>query len=296
MESPDKPKGPRILDREGRPTMQAHGLRRTPLDDVYHTLLTTSWPRLLLLLSLGYLVATAGFAVLYALGGDCIVGTRPGHPEDYFFFSVHTLSTTGYGTMSPGTFYANLVATFEVMTGLLMVAILAGLAFAKFSQPRARVLWSETCVVRNFDGIPTLMFRMANQRKNQIVDARLMVNAVVDTVSKEGERLRRFVPMRLTREASPLFAMSWTAMHPIDETSPLFGLDRAAMEARKLEILVSFIGTDDTLHQTVHARTSYPAEAIRFGHRFVDVIEDRADGTRWLRYDRFHDVEPLGPT
>lgn len=269
------------------------GLPRRPLDDLYHTLLTTSWPRLLTLLALGYVGANVFFAGLYALGGDCIVGARPGHFEDLFFFSVHTLSTTGYGTMSPGTLYANVIATVEVMLGLMMVAIFTGLAFAKFSQPRARVAFSAKCVVRPLDGVPTLMFRMVNMRRNQIVDARLTLSAVVDTVTKEGEYLRRFLPMRLVRESTPLFALSWTALHAVDEQSPLFGLSMEELRRKNLELLVTFVGTDDTMHQSVHARHSYDLGRIAWGHRFVDLIERTADGRRLLHHDRFHAIEPI---
>lgn len=268
-------------------------MERHWFDDVYHTMLSTTWPRLFAILGFHYLLANLLFACLYALGGECISGARPGHFEDLFFFSVHTLSTTGYGTMSPATLYANIVATFEVMVGVVAVAIFTGLAFAKFSQPRARVEWSRCCVVRNYDGVPTLMLRMANRRRNQVIDARLVLNGLIDSVSVEGERMRRFVPMRLLRDTSPLFALSWTAMHPIDEQSPLYGRSIEELTARNFEILATFVGTDGTMNQTVHARQAYSVVDLRFGHRFVDIIETLDDGRRVLRHGRFHDTEPV---
>lgn len=282
-----------MLDRQGRPTLLAIGQKKTPLVDLYHEMLVTPWRRLLGLMALTYVSVNAVFASLYMLGGDCVQGARRGHFADYFFFSVHTTSTIGYGSMWPKTLYAHSLVTVQVLLGMMLVALGTGLAFAKFARPSARVRWSRLCVIRPFDGVPTLMFRMANERANQIVEARLTVNVVRDEVSSEGERLRRFHPMRLVRESSPLFALSWTALHPIDEQSPLHGRSLDELRAVRTEILVAFAGTDETFAQTVHARNSYTMDDLRFDHRFVDIMEELPDGRRVMHYDRFDDVEPL---
>jgi inward rectifier potassium channel len=280
----------RILDRDGRINIVRTGAPNSFVGDLYHFLLITSWLRLLALFVLSYLAANAVFAGLYVLGGDSIEGARPGSFADAFFFSVQTMATIGYGKMVPRTLWAHTLVTVESFVGLMGLALATGMIFAKFSRPTARVLFSRHAVITTRDGVPCLMFRMANQRGNQIVEARIHVVLARNETTLEGESLRRLYDLEMMRAQNALFALSWTAIHPLIEDSPLHRATPESLAADEAEIIVSLTGLDETFSQTVHARHSYVADEIAWGARFVDILSRTPDGRRRVDYTRFHDV------
>lgn len=261
--------------------------------DPYHLLLTIPWPSFLTLIALFYLAINALFALAYMAGGDCIQNARPGSFLDVFFFSVQTLASIGYGAMYPKTIYANAIVTVEAMIGLVGIAMLTGLAFARFSKPSARVIFSRVAVIAPHDGVPTLMFRTANQRRNQILEAQLRVYLMRDEVTAEGQFMRRFYDLNLLRPQTPSFTLSWTAMHQIDESSPLYGMTPESLIATKTLLVISLSGIDETVVQVIHARHTYTAHELVWNNRFVDIIFHTPDGHRYIDYNYFHNVVPL---
>jgi inward rectifier potassium channel len=270
------------------------GLRRAIWSDLYHYLIDKSWSRLLGLLAAVYLLANLGFAGLYLAGGDCISGMRPGHFSDAFFFSVQTLATIGYGVMSPRTTYAHLLVTIEAFAGTLFVAVVTGLVFSKFSRPTSRVMWSDRAIITIRDGVPSLVFRVANIRANQIVEAQVRVALARSEQTAEGESVRRFYDLKLVRERNVMFVLTWTVVHPITPESPLFGVDAAQLKATNAQLVCSLIGLDETFSQTVHARHAYQAEDLAWNRRFADIMHDE-NGERILDYSKFNDLQPEAP-
>ena len=263
--------------------------------DPYHLLLTTPWSVFLLLLLLGYCGVNAIFAWAYLMdpNPEAIANATPGSFADAFFFSVQTLGSIGYGAMYPTTLYSNTVVAIQAMVSIVSVAVITGLAFARFARSRARVAFSQIAVVEPYEGKPTLVFRTANQRRNQILEAQLKVYLLRDEVSAEGLSLRRFHRLKLIRDETPRFTLGWTVMHPIDETSPLQGETAESLEQRKTTVLVSLNGIDETIMQSIHARHVYAARDIRWNHRFVDMIYDTARGDRYVDYRYFNITEPI---
>jgi inward rectifier potassium channel len=206
---------------------------------------------------------------------------------------VETIATIGYGVMSPATLYANLVMTIESSVGILFAALTTGLIFARFSRPTARVMFSRVAVVGPHNGTPTLTVRMANQRRNQMLAAEVVMTLVRDERTTEGILLRRFYDMKLVRDRSPIFAMTFTAMHEIDELSPLSGSTPEMLAELNAELVISTSGIDETLVQPVHARTSYLPHEILWDHRFADIMGYTEDGRRAIDYSRFHDTVRL---
>jgi inward rectifier potassium channel len=284
---PDARRGP---DHAGRITIIRSGAPTRISGDIYHFLLTSSWLRLVTLFALVYLGANAVFAGLYVVGSDSIEGARPGSFADAFFFSVQTMATIGYGHLGPHTTWAHALVTVESFVGLMGLALATGLIFAKFSRPTARVLFSRHAVITLRDGAPCLMFRLANQRGNQIVEARIHVVLARDETTLEGERLRRLSDLEMLRAQHALFALSWTAVHVLTPDSPLYGATAESLAAQGAEIIVSLTGIDESLSQTVHARHSYVAGDLVWGARFVDILSRTPDGRLRIDYARFHDL------
>jgi inward rectifier potassium channel len=279
-----------LIERNTADQVVRFGVEREWFGDLYHRTLTIGWPGFFAIGAATYIVANVVFAALYLLQPGSIAKAHPGSFADAFFFSVQTMATIGYGVMSPATYYANLLMTLETAVGLMFVAMTTGLVFARFSRPTARVLFSSVAVVGPYNGVPTLSIRIANQRKNQMLAAEVSMTLVRDELSDEGELNRRFYDLALVRDRSPVFALTFRVMHPIDPDSPLYGMNYETLAEQHAEIVVIAGGVDETLVQPVNARTSYLPHEILWSHRFVDIFGWTEDGRRAIDYRRFHDT------
>lgn len=277
------------------PTVRILGRHHAPVDDIYHFIMTRPWWQFLLLAAGLFLLINALFAGLYLLQPGAIANARPGFFEDAFSFSVQTLATIGYGGMMPATRFGHALVTLQAILGMLLTALVTGVTFSRFARPTAKVLFSQRAVITTRDGVPHLMFRMANWRHNTIVEARLRVILLVRERTREGEEMRRPVEVPLVRDSSAMFVMTWTAMHRIDAASPFYGCAAAIERLRQqdAQVFLSFSGTDETFAQTIHARYSYRLDDIVIGARFHDVLTIEPDGRRVIDYSHFHDVVPV---
>lgn len=262
------------------------------MDDFYHFVMDARWSVVLAFIAITYILMNAFFACLYMLGGDCLVAAEPGSFSDAFFFSVQTLATIGYGAIAPKTLYAHLLVTVEAILGLFGTALATGVVFAKFARPTARVSWSDVALLSSRNGVPHLILRVANARQNQIVEASIRLCVLKFEVTSEGERMRRYYDMPLVRSQNPIFAMTWTVMHPIDEHSPLYEMTYRDMVAGRIEVLAILTGLDSTFGQTIHARFAYSMEDIKQNARFKDIVIELPDGTRQVNLARISDWEP----
>ena len=261
--------------------------------DVYHAILTAPWWLFLLGLAAVFITVNIGFALLYLSDSSGIEHARPGNFWDRFLFSVQTIGSINYSMMVPKSAFVNGVVVIEAFVGFLYLAMMASLMFARLSRPSARVVFSKVAVVAPFDGVPTLMFRAANQRGNQILDAAINVTLAHQAVTSEGIAMRRFQELDLVRARTSLFTLSWTVMHTIDERSPLHGLSLDELYGRQMEIIVLLRGTDDTLADLVYVRHAYTPDDIVWNHRFVDVLSVSPQGRRVVDLTRFHDTCPI---
>jgi len=269
------------------------GLEYRPLADLYYFLIAARWHWLISVALGGYIVINLIFALLFWLDKDAILNARPGSFADAFFFSIQSFSTIGYGGMSPNTLYAHLLVTVESFAGLVAVAMGTGLIFAKFSRPSARVAFSNIMVMCDRDGVPTLQFRIANERQNEILNANLHVSVLVEEVTAEGQRMRRFRKLALEQEESPMFTINWTAIHRLDDTSPLYGLGVENVKEEVRFIIAVFSGLDGTFLQTVQARHVYQAEDIAFGCHFEDMVEMLPSGDILLDHGQLNYIKPV---
>jgi inward rectifier potassium channel len=266
--------------------LQDHG----PFADLYHHLLTSSWPLLLAQISAAFFAINALFAVGYYLD-EGIANARPGSFGDVFFFSVETMATIGYGRMAPVTLLAHILMSFEALIGMIGLAVTTGLIFAKFSRPSARVRFSRYGVTSSRDGVLSLMFRMANERASQIVEAQAHVLLARGEVTVEGEPVWRFHDLELTRYRNATFRHSWTVIHPIRPGSPLYGSSEESLKAARAEIVVSVTGIDGAFMQTVYARHTYKAADIVWGARLADIMIRTPEDDFLIDYGKFDAIE-----
>lgn len=278
----------RLLNRNGSFNVSRDGLSFWESLSLYHSLLTMSWLRFLSVMTVYYLTVHALFAFAYMLCGEGALAHSA--TEVYsssfrraFFFSVHTFATIGYGNISPLGLAANIVVTFEALVGLLSVALVTGVIFARFSRPTANILFSEHALVAPYRGITAFEFRLTNARSNQIIElgAKVLFARFEDN---NGTMIRRFYPLTLERDKVTFFPLSWTIVHPIDEHSPLFGLTNEDLLKANAEFLILLTGIDETFSQTVHARSSYKADEIVWNARFADIY-NRTSDTETLTID-----------
>ena len=286
----------RLLNRDGSFNVGRRGLPRLASLSLYHALLGLSWPRFIGLLVGGYLSVNLGFALAYlACGPGALQGgsaAAMGGPFlRAFFFSVDTFATIGYGNVVPMGQAANFVVTLETIVGLLGFALATGVVFSRFARPTARVLFSERAVVAPYRGGTGFMFRLANGRSNQLIE--LDIKVLFSRIEqRNGKRLRRYDQLTLERTHVVFFPLAWTVVHPIDESSPLFGLTQSDLAQCESEFLIMLSGIDETFAQTVHARTSYRGSEVTVGARFVNIYNPRSpDGSESIDIGALSKIE-----
>ena len=261
----------RLINRDGSFNPRRRGLPFLESLSFYHYFLTITWPKFFAIVTAGYVGANTLFALAYlACGADSLAGVEPtrmgGAFWRAFFFSVETIGTIGYGNITPNNFAAHIVMAVEALAGLLMFALGTGILFSRFSRPTASVMFSKTAVVSPYRGKHAFMFRVANARTNQLIE----LEAKVQFSRIEGVH-RRYDQLKLERSRVTFFPLSWTVVHPIDESSPMFGMTSDELHAMDAEVLILLTGTDETFSQVVHARSSYKADEVLFGRRFVNI-------------------------
>jgi inward rectifier potassium channel len=283
----------RFLNRDGSFNVRRMGLPFYRSLNPYHALVTISWPRFYGIVLAAYLVTNLLFAGAYmACGPGALQGADPRQSAfaSAFFFSVQTVATIGYGRISPEGIAANVLVAVEAVIGLMGFALATGLAFARFSQPSAKILFSRQAVIAPYAGATGFMFRIANEREKQLVDIRVEV-VFTRKEQKDGAWMRRFYQLPLERDNVMLFPLHWVIVHPIKESSPLFGVTHGELTASDAEVLILLKGYDETSAQQVHSRSSYKPEEIVVGARFKDMF---VPDSRVVSVDlrKIHDIEP----
>lgn len=287
----------RLLNPDGSFNVRRTGLGLLTSLNPYHALLTISWRKFFGLTMLFYFGANMLFACAYLLCGPGALAAPAGSGIESrfliaFFFSIHTLATIGYGTISPVGLAANIIVSIESFIGLFGLALCTSLLFARFSRPTASIIFSRRAIIAPYQDKKAFEFRITNARRNQIIELEAKV-LFARFEQVDGKPLRRFYPLKLERSRVVFFPLSWTIVHPIDEASPLYGMSAEGLRATKGEFLILLTGFDETFSQTVHTRSSYLAEEIVWGARFADIFNRPADdGLLTIDVRKLHSIEP----
>ncbi|MFL5812692.1 MAG: ion channel [Bdellovibrionia bacterium] len=287
----------RFMNRDGSINVRGEDFRRSSLFDLYHMLLSMRWRMVFLLVTLIYIVVNIVFGTAYYLGGpDALRGIQTLNSTERwlecFFFSVQTLATIGYGGISPNTNYAHFLVTIEALSGLIGLTLMTGIIFSRFSRPTARIRFSCHALITRLDGKPSLIFRMANTRLNQIAEAQAHVVLARAETTQEGLNYREIYDLKLERDNSPIFAMTWTIVHPIDEDSPLYGQTKESIRATDTEIIITLAGADETFSQTVYSRFSYSADDLEWNVDFEDMVRRDQDGLLYVQLEKIDSTKP----
>jgi inward rectifier potassium channel len=280
----------------GQVTITGSGLPRDLTRDVFHYCVTTSWFRLFLGCQAFYLVMTTLFFLLYAAVPGSVIGAQAPDLADLMFYSMRVFGTAAVGAYLPGNLYGEIVATAEIISGIICYSLMVGLFMARFMRPQSQVLFARQAVIVEDHGKRTLMIRAANKRHNFMSDASAKLWMIAEDRSDRpeiGSRARRYHRLPLLRDSSPIFALTWTLQHEIDEASPLHGMSGEDILARGLVLVMVISGHDEDFSTEVQARHIYKSSDIRVGYRYLDII-NAGDGVEvFMDFSRIHDIEPI---
>ena len=281
----------RTINADGSFNVKRSGLRWRDTNP-YLMLIDTSWPRFFLFVLAGFLAINLIFASLYlAIGIQNLNGFEPQLDafQNAFFFSVHTLTTVGYGNIYPIGVWANTVSSLEAATGLMVFAVFTGLLYGRFSRPTARMLYSKNAIIAPYQDGTSLQFRVTNARSNVLMN--MVAHVLLMTVDPtDGGLKRNFIDLPLERQTIYFFALTWTVVHPIDGASPLFGKTAEDLAKMSAELLILLEGFDDTFSQVVHSRYSYRHDEVIWGARFVPSFKVDGKGDLVVEMDRISEV------
>ena len=276
-------KNQQLINKDGSPNVKRVGLPFFNTANNYHTLITMSWTKFWIMVISGYAVLNVIFALIYmSFGAGSLDGssgsTAFNHFWDAFFFSAQTISTVGYGHISPRGMAANSVAALESMMGLLAFALATGLLYGRFSRPSAQIIYSKNILVAPYlENSKGVMFRLANLRRNILIDLEIEIifsfNENVD-----GKVMRRFYPLEVERRKVSVLTMNWTIVHPLNENSPLVDMTKEDLQKTEAGFAILLRAFDDTFSQTVHSRTSYQCSEIVWDAKFKPVFDRDEDG------------------
>jgi inward rectifier potassium channel len=284
-----------IRVRSGQFELVKLNAKKFDLRDTYHLILNLNWPGFAILVFGLYLLVNFAFAALYMLNPHAVAEMAPGSFFDAFFFSVETLATVGYGHMYPETFYGHLIAMIEIMVGMFGLAVITGLIFVRFSRPTARIHFSKVAVIAPFDGVPNLMIRLANLRHQAMVEPEFRMIMARNTLSAEGDDVRRFRSLKLEFDHLISFPAVLTVRHQIDETSPLFGMTPEDYRQQDIRIVASIVGVDSVIVAPVQSLWDYNYDQIEWNRRFVEIYDQNEEGQWTVDYGRIDETEAMAP-
>jgi inward rectifier potassium channel len=272
------------------------GIARFDWRDPCYFAVALSWPHFLLSLISLFAAINLAFGVLYLIRPESLTNAHPGSLSDAFFFSLETATTVGYGDMYPAGHYGRVVAGCEMMVGVAFTALTKRLLFVRFSRPKAQIRYAKNAVVSNYNGQPTLMIRIANARLSLISNASVHLGLMRVTRGADGQLLRQIYELPLIRSRLPLFTLTWTLMHGIDESSPLLGYNAARLVEDDVYLWVSVEGYDTTLATTIVDTQAYGPPEILYGMRYTGTISADPEGHPTADLRELSQIEPdTGP-
>ena len=272
----------RALNKDGSFNVKKVNVPLLDRFNFFHSLISMSWIRFLGFILGSYFIVNLLFATaFYLVGVEYLTGIKATSPANQFieayFFSAQTITTLGYGRVAPIGHIANIVAAVESMLGLLSFALATGLLYGRFSKPSAKIKYSEKAVIAPYQKINAFMLKIVNPQRNHLLE--LEVSASISFQKKESNQ-REFFSLALERNKVSFLPYTWTIVHPIDADSPFHKITASELAERDVEIIILIKAFDESFSQTVYSRSSYKANEVKWGEKFVNVIQPDKDGMK----------------
>lgn len=282
----------RFINKDGGINVKRKGLPVFRPYDLFHALITMGWLQFLVLTTVSFFLTNCFFALLYICGEEGAIRSLDTHEFftefwGAFFFSVQTITTVGYGYMSPSTEFARVISSIESFIGLLGIALVTGLLYGRFSRPVAKIKYAKNAVIAPFKDGKAFMIKMANRRSSKLIESEV---TMVLSVTKEEGKVN--LPMELDLQKINFFALSWVVVHPINDNSPFNNLSKEELEVGNAEVIILLKAFDDTFSQTVYSRMSYKHDEIVWNAKFLSSIGTE-DGQLTIDLDRIDEIEVL---
>ena len=288
--------GGRFITKSGNANVKKTGIGFLDSISWYHTMLNIPRWKFMVIVVLFYFLVNFFFATVYYINGlEHLKGVSMTSSMDKFgqafFFSIQTFTTVGYGHISPSGFSASLIAAIEALFGLLSFAIATGLFYGRFSKPKAHILFSKNAIIAPYKEGTALMFRMTPYKNTNLTDAEAKITLGMK-VEEDGKPVNKFFSLDLEMSKVNSLTMSWTLVHPITESSPLYHFTQSDFQNLEGEILVFMRMFDDMYSTTVAKRTSYIFSEIVFGAKFMPMFSRNEDDSKSLLHiDKLNDFE-----
>jgi inward rectifier potassium channel len=269
-------RGVRFINKDGSVNVKRTGLGRANQTDAYHWLISIPLKKFIMIIACGYTVVNLLFAgTYYMIGAQNFGGLDHGDGMSefwgLFFFSAQTLTTLGYGHVYPLSIPASTVSAVESLIGLLSFALATGLLYGRFSRPKADLVYSKKILIAPYEGVTGLMFRIANKMQYELIECEASVTiSYIDPITKK----RDFDQLKLEIDKINFLSLSWTIVHPINDSSPVKGWTAADFRECDAEILILIKAINDTFSQTVYSRYSYKADDIVEKVKFKPLKQD----------------------
>lgn len=265
--------------------------------ETYHYLINISWIKFFGFAALGFLLINIFFASVYLLNGIEEITPSTGNLlRDFlnaFFFSAQTLTTLGYGAMSPNGVFSGIISSFQAFVGLSMFSFLTGLIYGRFSKPKASIRFSENIVLRDFNHTKAIMFRLVNNRSTVMINPKVSVTLSLTKLNNVGDHTRSFYTLGLERDTVTYLPTTWTVVHEITEESPLNDLSTEELLKYNGELLIMVSYFDESFNQEVHQMHSYELKELKSDYKFKLAYFYDKEGQVILDYDLFDKIEPI---
>lgn len=288
--------GGRFINRDGKPNVIKRGVGILNRYSWYHTMLGMKRGKFLFLLFVVYITINFVFAgIYYLIGINHLAGVNTGSPwknfTEVFFFSAQTFTTVGYGRISPTGFMASAVSTFEAFLGLLSFAIATGLFYGRFSRPRAFLRFSENALIAPYKDGTAFMFRISPYKNNNLSEVEVKLTAAI-TTEENGNLTDKFFDLPLEFSKINGLSLSWTIVHPIDDKSPFYGLNKEDIASTDIEVMIYIKAFDEVFSNNVVTRTSYISSEIVWGAKFRMMYQPNDDMSKTiLNLDKINDFD-----
>ncbi|WP_456867351.1 ion channel [Galbibacter sp. BG1] len=286
----------RFITEDGR-FNTSHINRKSIFESTYSYLIRISWISFFGYVLLAYILINVLFALGYVFIGvnDISAYESPYFIDNYlnaFLFSSQTITTVGYGVMSPSGTASGILASFEALVGLLSFSFTTGLLYGRFSKPKTLISFSKNFVVRPFRNKRALMIKVMNTSRNILIKPKVDVTLILHKLVN-GYFQPEYFNLKLERKTITYLPTTWTIVHEIDEESPFFNLTKEKIEEYKAEIVVLFSYYDDAFNNEIYDVKSYLYRDLIIDKKFTKSYGYGEEGRLVIDHSMLHDVENL---